>query len=465
MDEEQFKLIERLVADPQESLAIEIKSWINLSEPKGIAKLVKNILAIRNHNGGYIVLGFTDPDLHQQPAPKGVDVRKAFHIDEVQPLVVRFASEHFEVATRFVERDGMEHPVIIVPSGVKTPVAAKSDLQESGRHLIRSGDVFVRSLNANNKPSTAKAGWKDWRTITDICFDNREADIGRFIRRHLSGVPGDELRTVLHQLIGSEPSEVEDGDVPFELLELGRLRFANLISDRSLTLPGFGTWEVSAVVNGELPDRRADSNFLNLLSSANPRLTGWPIWRDSRASSDETARPFVFEKAWEALMISIDSGWDHIDFMRLDPKGQFYLLRALQDDISPSERAPKAGTKLDFGLQVLRTTEAVAVGMAYAKAMGLDEDHGEVHFGFRWNGLSGRELSSWANFERYVSPGRIAVQDQVTSDITVPANAPQSAFFQYVSSALGPLFELFDGFVLSDSVYEDMSARLLERRL
>jgi len=45
------------------------------------------------------------------------------------------------------------------------------------------------------------------------------------------------------------------------------------------------------------------------------------------------------------------------------------------------------------------------------------------------------------------------VQDIVSSAISVPIDMPQSSYPQFVAAALQPLFELFDGFVLSDAVF------------
>ena len=78
-----------------------------------------------------------------------------------------------------------EFPVIEVGSGVKVPVATKSALADGEDVLIRENRVYVRSLKANNTPSTTEAIWKDWPQIVEVCFENREADIGRFFRRHL----------------------------------------------------------------------------------------------------------------------------------------------------------------------------------------------------------------------------------------------------------------------------------------
>ena len=117
---------------------------------------------MRNRNGGYLIIGFVDgpsePDLENAPD----DVEALFHVDKIQGLITRFSSEAFEVEIGFPEKDGQKYPVIKIPSGIKTPVAAKSDLTLGQTKLISTNDVYVRTLNSNNTPSSAKANWKDW---------------------------------------------------------------------------------------------------------------------------------------------------------------------------------------------------------------------------------------------------------------------------------------------------------------
>jgi len=109
--------IKQLVNTPGESLAVELKQWISLDEPEGLAKVVKTVLALRNFGGGYMVIGFHDKTLKPDTANAPEDVQVAFHIDTIQALISKFASEPFEVALEFPERDGQRYPVIVVPSG------------------------------------------------------------------------------------------------------------------------------------------------------------------------------------------------------------------------------------------------------------------------------------------------------------------------------------------------------------
>jgi hypothetical protein len=455
--------IQGLVERPRESLAIELKRWINPDQPEGKSKIVRAALALRNHNGGYLIIGFDDNTLEPDKDNVPDDVEDLFHLDKIQGLISKYSSEPFEIIIRFPEREGQKHPVIEIPSGVRTPVAAKLDLcQSGGNSIIRTGDLYVRTLHSNNTPSTAKASWKDWSKIIEICFDNREADIGRFLRRHLGEVSPDivkQLASVITSNSGPQPTEEE---CLCQLLKDGKNRFDQLLNERHIKLPEHGSWETALMLIGAVPEHSADLAFLKLLNSSNPALVGWPVWLDSRGFPDSSSRPFVNKKGWEALISNNGHAASSIDFMRLDPKGQFYLYRTLEDDIYPDECPPLQ--ELDYGLPILRTAEAIAVGIAFSKAMGCSPDT-MLSFAFRWTKLKNRRISSWASQARYFSPGKDAYQDEVTTFVNIPIDTPSSAVSEYVYKATQELFNLFDGLVLRKDIVEDLSRRLIERKL
>jgi len=138
--------LQNLLADPHESLDLELKQWIDPSSPEGTAKIARACIALWNNNGGRLVIGFTDegrPDVTSEPN----DVRKTFHVDVIQAIVGRYSAEQFSIEVNFVERGGQTYPVITVPPSVRTPVAAKSTLKlPDGKELIRDNAVYVRSL-------------------------------------------------------------------------------------------------------------------------------------------------------------------------------------------------------------------------------------------------------------------------------------------------------------------------------
>jgi hypothetical protein len=464
--------IQDLIDRPSEGLSIEYKGWIDPVSIEGIAKIVRATIAIRNHGGGYIVIGLKDgtgePDIENAPIDNK-SIKRVFHKDKIQGMITKYSSDPFEVTLHYRQAKGLDYPifpVIEIPSGIKTPVAAKADLKKGGgTYLIKANSIYVRTLLSNNTPSTSEANWRDYERLIEVCFDNREADIGRFLRRHVGGLSPDllsQIAAIFSQAI--HPKETTEDKLKAYLQESTQ-RFEGAVKQKEINLPDHGSWEVAMIIDGEVPPYSANTGFLNLLDSANPRYTGWPVWVDSRGFRKEDTRPYVFNGVWEALIVILDSEWGRdIDFHRLDPAGYFYLRRALEDDISIGPRMPEPMTCLEFGLTVVRTAEAIAVGLAFAKAMGCDPEKTQLAFAFQWSKLKGRKLCSWAHPGRYISRHGVAFQNEVTSFVYVPLDTPDSAIAPYVSKVINQLFEVFEGFNLSMSVIEELVQKLIERR-
>jgi hypothetical protein len=344
-----------------------------------------------------------------------------------------------------------------------------------GTDLVSTHDVCVCSLSRNNTPSTGKTRWDSWGDILGPLFENREADLGRFLRRHLTPGQIQELARQADQA-GSDrdgreyPLEVET----YNFLYYGYCRFQTQ-QQRNLTrMARHGWWEVAVVVEGDVEGDPATEEFLNLISAANPSYTGWPLWIDSRGfptggdNPDLDPRPRVFECGWEAYVYRYEPGswYNHLDFRRAEPTVRFYALRGLEDDITEGTGYPAAMTTLDFSLAILRTAEAIAVSMAFARAMGLPPEETTLRYLFRWSGLQGRELSSWASRERFIPAGYICHQHEVTSPVlAVPLEQPTSAIAPFVRAATAELFAAFDGFEPGTGVVEDFTERLLTRNL
>ncbi|WP_342068916.1 AlbA family DNA-binding domain-containing protein [Yoonia algicola] len=459
---------EQLIRTLSETRSVEVKRWFNPTEPKGKAKLVKGLQALFNFDGGFFVVGFDDktmqPDLEGAPA----DVAATFHADIIQDIVSRHSSEPFDVEVVYPRMNDQEYVVISVPSGIVSPVAVKKAIDNgSGHSLVEVDAIYFRTLRANNRVSSARIPHSDLPELVRLCFENREADIGRFLRRHLSGLTPAMFLSMADELGGWQSGLPSVDDDLQSFMSEGEIRFFNQVQERGIKLPPHGVFEVALNMIGKCTSGKLNQEFLRLLDTSNPTLTGWPIWLDSSGFQDEHSRPYVLDGGWEALVLSLENDWGgkHLDFMRKEPSGRFYLRRALQDDLSSSDRAPEPLTTLDFGLVVLRVAETIAVGRSFAQAMSCDPEVTTLEFAFRWTGLKGRTLSSWANPERFLSGHSTARQDMVTVRVSVPLISAPETITDQTHTVVNQLFNVFDGFDLSRAIVEDFVDRLLERRL
>ena len=97
--------------------------------------------------------------------------------------------------------------------------------------------------------------------------------------------------------------------------------------------------------------------------------------------------------------------------------------------------------------------------------MKCDLEKTQLTFAFKWAKLRERELVSWVNPNRHIGHGRIAYQDEVISFVQIPLDTPLSALSEFVFQVTEPLFQVFDGFTLNKTVVEDLTNRLVQRKL
>src|SRR5262249_10859252 len=154
--------------------------------------------------------------------------------------------------------------------------------------------VYVRSILANNTVSSAEARRDDWDRLIRICLENREADIGAFVRRHLAGLDLGRLGELFKAAGGpyAKPTVLERTK---EVLDAGQARFQSVVKDRAVRIPQLGYREAAILLDGEVPPHRATESLLLKLFLEKPRHSGWTPWVDSRGASEQDDRPYVFE--------------------------------------------------------------------------------------------------------------------------------------------------------------------------
>lgn len=461
---------EQLVAHPSEGLNVELKNWLDLEKLEHRAKIARGILALRNRNGGWLLLGFDDVTLAPDLAAP-IDPRSIYHPDVIQGLVTKHASEPFEVVVDFVDRGGKSHPVIFVEPGVRTPVAVKSAIQDkSGKEFLKFGEVPFRTLRANGTPSTAAARPEDWPDIVEICFENREADIGRFIRRHVGATDFSDLIQSFVSVSGPTSSHcLENSCVEF-LAECNN-RFHQIVDPKLPLQPDWkaaidlGATEVVLILAPNLSEIVADKQFYTRLMSSNPELGNPPIWGDTRPSNDPTDRPAQRDGGWEALEAHVgDRLWDYMTFSRFEPSGKFYNRRLLEDDASSRARSVKPGVSLDPRIVITKVAEAMVVGGAFARALGCDAKSTQLGFLFRWSGLQGRQLYTWTNPGTFMLMKHVCQDDEVKIDHEIALDTPDAGLAPHVQKITRRLFAAFNGYSMPIQEIEQLVSNLLSRR-
>jgi hypothetical protein len=305
---------------------------------------------------------------------------------------------------------------------------------------------------------------RDWTLIEDglACIAKAIATAGPDWERRASrsSFPFDDI---VHLPTESAREVLDTGDRLFREA-LGRLANLNEAERAAFDL---GAQEIGLAIEGTVPDFVANERFLNLVMSANPRLRAdWPVWIDTRGFQDPRFRPRVTNKAWQTLFVTAGkSPWDLADFYRLDPKGQFYLRRILEDDSFARANRFRVGAYLDPHHVIVRTAEAMAVGMAFAQAMSCDPAATRLAFGFRWTKLAGRIIHSWTGVGRFL-PSRQqyeSTDDEAEAFVEMPLSTPMSGLSSFVERATSSLFAQFGGFEVPIGFINTVVQKLIEK--
>ena len=146
--------IRELLARPSESLNVEIKRWFDPDQEIGAAKIVKAVFALRNRNGGVLILGFDNKTLEPNDANRPADVHASFHVDKIQGLISRFASEPFEVGIVVETVNGREH--VADAAEYRGLVQSRIPRNWSQRVLISLGPSHIHHPGC---PARAQGRW------------------------------------------------------------------------------------------------------------------------------------------------------------------------------------------------------------------------------------------------------------------------------------------------------------------
>jgi len=103
-----------LVTAGSEDLDVEYKAWVDTSQPDLRAKLARHLAALANYGGGYLIFGVDDTTRKPQ-GTTNLD-RALFGEDAISSIVKRYLDPPFQCQTAWATFEGVEYPVVIVPS-------------------------------------------------------------------------------------------------------------------------------------------------------------------------------------------------------------------------------------------------------------------------------------------------------------------------------------------------------------
>lgn len=435
--------LQNLVDTPGERLDVELKAWIDLTDNGNRAQLAKAILALANHGGGFVVIGFNDDGQSAEGRPQDLD---GYNQDTINDIVDRFAEPAFHCNVHFVPRTqgGAIHPIVVIPGGHRTPIRCKRGSQGNEVHENR---YYIRRPGpASEEAKTAH----EWDELIGRCVSHRRDEVAEILRDVLEG-RAPRIESTMGEAARLDAWTAES----FERWNAVIGAIPDNGANAAIRMP-HGHYSVSAAIDGtRMTLAQAEEAAKN---AARTKYTGWtPWWWPTRDGLRPYVEANVIERSVGANDQNITS--DHADFWRISPQGLLFIIRGYTEDGMRDRVEP--GSVIDVTLPVWRIGECLLFISRFATLAG--SPNAAIGIRCNWTGLQGRRLVSIGG-GRGMFEERIARSDACSTSITTEVDKIAAALPEIVRELVEPFFVLFDFFRPGNEFYTVELDRLRQGR-
>lgn len=448
-DEEIPKLVEKLqnlLAHPQEDLEVEFKNWLKLSDEEDKANLAQALLAIANHGGGHVVIGYSRSPTGLKPDTNRPTNLNLYSADEVNNIVKRYAEPRFQCRVDLVRHPvtGDLFPIITVPGGHRVPIRAKSETQT--RKHVRVNTYYIRRPGPeSSEPQTGQ----EWDDLMRRCVTNS--------REHL-------LHQMRYVLEGFGPTAFgmsagqEDDEEFREWIESGVERFREwgkeALRSETFSLAESNYWTGAYRIHQDLAMADAQQ-LLGKLQKVQRREPGGPYWYVP--AGDQGSDPWyangMIEMGYEPMRSNLFETGLPFEFWRASPQGLIFLLRGYDEDFPSSEEQPQMRLRAENPIWDVAACCCHAARLAKA----LDAGSAEITLGFSWEGLRDRRLIA---VKERVSKERISRQPKASSRIRCSVEKIETNLPELVRNFTAELYQGFSFFQPPMSFIEEHISKL-----
>lgn len=413
---------------PRETLNTELKDWLDLQSPEHQAVLAKALLALANHGGGYVLIGFRHKNQGSGVSPEAC-LMSATH-DVVNNIVKRYAEPPFHCDyTVVTASSGQKHPVVFVPAA-RVPTRAKADSPD--QRTVRKDAYYTRRPGPESSIPQSGQEWDDFL-------------------QHFVLLKSDELVSNIRSVIakGEQPPSKKKQSI------LEKLNHWTVESeDRMRTAAGnkelfnLGFFQVECCIEDAVPDLGL-AKLKRLLEENSLHLTGWPPWT---IINTEQFKPKPDADSIQCLIDTPGTslGGAHREFWRVSKSGKFFLRSNLDDDMSPQIEPKKY---LDAYLPIWRCGEILLQAANFGrKIMGREC---VMVFDFLWFGLQNRVLTNWASRHRLLPIAPQIHEQAKRAQVEINSGQIDIILPETVGQLLTPLYDGFDFFEMPLQVVKE----------
>ena len=433
------------ITEPREDLGVEYKTWLNLSGNEHKATIAKAAIALANHGGGFIIIGFEErgQELYSIACP---DDMQEITQDLINAAIRRFAAPEFHCEMYNITNptSGIVHPVICIPGTQTEPVMSKRDCQDT---LVKNRCYIRKPGPRSEEPHTGD----EWRALLNRCIRAGRDDMLEAIRSIVTGRV---------EVQNPTPNALDDLKL---YSEAAYDRWQELVSNEPADSPSKfpnGFYEMSFSLVGA-NQATGLSDLQNKLANARQiKLTGWTPFL---ALATEGWAPYPHEDFIEAWVgRPVRENWENrepsfCDFWRVSTDGKLYTIRGYSED---GQERLVAGETFDVSLPVLRIGEGLLFAARLADTF---EGVNEIVIQCHYKGLGGRRLISFGGRRALFSEDTCRTDEVILTSLATPEQV-QDNLAEIIHQLLLPLYEKFNFFKLPISLVDEELIRLRIRQ-
>jgi hypothetical protein len=405
-------------------------AW-NEKDKKTCCEIVKDILAMANTSGGFIVIGVSEfpggfvwDGLTEEQAA-------TYDTTRINRFLQEYADPPINALLRKVIHEEKTFVVVEVPNFPDTPHICRKDFPD----VLKAMTLYVRT---HNNESAAVSSAADFRLIVDRAVRIRSDQLLAGIRSIMLGAPqGNETRTARQDFLDQRAVALERFSEQNTLnqKEYNFYFEANFFPDQFLR-SRFGVDELKAAAYGAHID-----------------FTGWPFLFIHINRPDVT---HVVENGIETFIsTTYFNGYPLLDFWRLNESGFFFHRR-----LAPGEGLRERFA--DMGSIVTYAAEGIdCLTRLYEKLMRDDE---VMSFIFRLVGTMGRSLTRLPPHMPLL-PGRTSIIPEIDVERRLPLADWRAGIEDHAIEMCREIFLRFNWMNPNLDLARNMIKQLFSRRL
>jgi hypothetical protein len=441
-----------LILHPYESKEIDFKgplAW-NGNDKKACCEIVKDILAMANTKGGFIVIGVEDTKSGFNPKGLTSEQIASFQSEEINRFVQRYAEPPINTTLSKIDYNGKSFVIVSIPQFSSIPHICKTDFPG----VLTKPTLYVRTDNNESAPISTTS---DFHALIESAISKREQSLLTAFRSILKGYePDKDQSQTINEQYTSQIS-----------LAIKEFEGKNPLKEKNY----IGYREIAFCPVSSFDDKRFEIPQLKeAIKKSSVNFKGWPFIFVSR----DPKELYAIQNGIESLVTFTDSNNnDRIDFWRLYTSGLFYYRtlmweesqdrkRTKTTDINYQHSEEYKGSTMDFLALTFYVAEAINSLTILYSALGLNEE--PITTKFRVTGTDNRMLTSY-NTSRELSMAYIARIPEIVEERTYSLNEWEAGIVDLSIDIIKSICLKFNWDNPSVSVFRKDIEKLFSRKL